>query len=79
MAEHMKEKNAAKPTHYIDTYENLLNERFFYRVHKSHIINLNFVKEYSRELRPLITMTTNKNIPVSRLKVRELTTRLKSL
>lgn len=71
-------------TNYLDTrtlktYENLLNESFFFRVHKSHIVNLNFVKEYSRELRPLITMTTNINIPVSRLKVRALTNRLKSL
>ena len=71
-------------TAYLDTrtlkvYETLLNKTFFFRVHKSFIINLNYVLEYSRELRPLVTMKDKTKIPVSRLKVKQLTARLKSL
>jgi two-component system LytT family response regulator len=71
-------------TKYLDTrtlkvYESLLNKNLFFRVHKSHIVNLNFVKEYNRELRPVVTMIKNVKIPVSRLKVRALISKLKSL
>ena len=71
-------------TSYFDTrtlkkYEQILNKNNFYRVHKSHIINLNYVQEYSRELRPIIAMKNGVKIPVSRLKVKALTAILKSL
>ncbi len=66
-------------TRTLKTYEKLLNENMFFRVHKSHIVNLNCILEYSREFRPIITMKSGVKIPVSRLKVKTLTTLLKAL
>lgn len=46
-------------------YENLLEEYSFIRVHHSHLINLNFLKEYIKTDGGYAVMTDNSNVPVS--------------
>lgn len=59
---------------YLDTrtlkvYENLLNPTKFFRTHKSHIVNLNIVKEYLNEDGHFAVLKTEKRIPVARNRV----------
>ena len=46
-------------------YENLLEEYSFMRVHHSHLINLNYLKEYIKTDGGYAIMTDNSNVPVS--------------
>jgi len=46
-------------------YENLLEEYSFLRVHHSHLINLNYLKEYIKTDGGYAIMTDNSNVPVS--------------
>ena len=46
-------------------YENLLEEYSFIRVHHSHLINLNFLKEFIKSDGGYAVMTDNSNVPVS--------------
>lgn len=59
---------------YFDTrtlgiYENLLPENRFMRIHKSHIIALNAVKEYQSGAGPLVVLSDKSEVPVSRAKL----------
>ena len=47
-------------------YEELLEDFGFYRVHQSHIINLNFVKGYRKTDGGIINMQDGSQVPVSR-------------
>jgi len=46
-------------------YENLLEEYSFIRVHHSHLINLNYLKEYVKTDGGYAVMTDKSNVPVS--------------
>ncbi len=46
-------------------YEDLLSGSGFFRVHQSHLVNLNFVKKYNRFPESHIILTTGEVIPVS--------------
>jgi two-component system LytT family response regulator len=47
-------------------FQELLNDRYFFRPHNSHLINLKFVKKYIRKEGGYIEMTDSSIIPVSR-------------
>lgn len=69
---------------YLDTrtlkvYEGILNPAIFYRVHKSHIINLNYLKEYINEDGHFAVMNNGKLIPVARNRVSSFVKTIKSL
>jgi len=69
---------------YLDTrtlkvYENILNPALFYRVHKSHIINLKYLKEYLNEDGHFAVLNNGKLIPVARNRVSSFVKTLKSL
>jgi two-component system LytT family response regulator len=49
-------------------YQDLLNDRNFFRPHNSHLINLEFVKKYIRQEGGYIEMTDGSQIPISRIK-----------
>jgi len=56
----------------IKVYEEHLPKNDFYRVHKSHIINVTYhLKEFSRTQGNMAIMSNGKHIPVSRRKVAE--------
>jgi two-component system LytT family response regulator len=49
-------------------YQDLLNDRNFFRSHNSHLINLEHVKRYIRSDGGAIEMTDGSNVPISRTK-----------
>ena len=69
--------------HFLDTrtlkvYEELLDIDLFYRIHKSHIINLNYITDYINENGSVVKLKNGEEIPVSRSKISEFTSLLKS-
>ncbi len=69
-------------TRYLDTrtlktYENMLNPEKFCRVHKSHIINLNILKEYVNEDGHFAVLKGDIRVPVARNRVTEFVRMLK--
>jgi two-component system LytT family response regulator len=69
-------------TRYLDTrtlkiYENLLNPNKFCRVHKSHIINLDLLKEYVNEDGHFAVLKGGMRIPVARNRVTDFVKMLK--
>jgi len=47
-------------------FQDLLNDRHFFRVHNSHLVNLKFVKKYIRREGGYIEMHDGSQIPISR-------------
>ena len=69
---------------YLDTrtlkvYENMLSPDHFYRVHKSHIINLDYLKEYLNEDGHFAVLEGGKEIPVARNRVSEFVKTIKHM
>jgi two-component system LytT family response regulator len=60
-------------------YEELLNDCNFIRVHKSHLINLHHVKNYTRGEGGTVTMSDGTTIDVARRKKEEFLQRLEAL
>ena len=74
----------ADGTRYLDTrtlkiYEGILNPAKFYRIHKSHIINLACLKEYLNEDGHFAVLKNGKLLPVARNRVSSFVKTLKSL
>lgn len=58
-------------TRYLDTktlkvYEDLLPAKSFFRIHKSHIINLSFLREYSSQDGHIAVMQDGAEVPIAR-------------
>lgn len=71
-------------TRYLDTrtlkiYEGILNPSIFYRIHKSHIINLEYLKEYMNEDGHFAVLKNGKLLPVARNRVSTFVKTLKAL
>jgi two-component system LytT family response regulator len=71
-------------TRYLDTrtlkiYEGILNPTIFYRIHKSHIVNMNFLKEYLNEDGHFAILKNGKLLSVARNRVASFVKTLKSL
>ena len=71
-------------TRYLDTrtlkiYEGILNPEMFYRIHKSHIINLEYLKEYINEDGHFAVLKNGKLLPVARNRVSSFVKTLKAL
>ncbi|NND78157.1 MAG: response regulator transcription factor [Flavobacteriales bacterium] len=70
-------------TRYLDTrtlkvYEDLLEESF-YRIHKSHIINMSHLKEYVSDQGHFAVMKTGERLPISKLRLKEFLEDLRSI
>lgn len=61
--------NSYLDTRTLKTYESLLSDGGFYRIHKSHLINLNYLKEFLKENGNQAIMKDGTSIPVSRDKL----------
>jgi two-component system LytT family response regulator len=71
-------------TRYLDTrtlkvYEDMLNPRKFFRIHKSYIVNVNHIKEYVSDDGHYAVMKTGLQLPVARNRLSTFITLLKSL
>jgi len=71
-------------TRYLDTrtlkiYEGILTPEIFYRIHKSHIVNMNYLKEYLNEDGHFAILKNGKLLSVARNRVSSFVKTLKSL
>lgn len=69
---------------YLDTrtlkvYGEFLNPNIFIRIHKSHIININHLSEYSSEDGNFAIMNNQDSVPVSRSKLSDFIDRIKKI
>jgi two-component system, LytTR family, response regulator len=62
---HLKDKETILVTKSLKEYENMLEEYSFIRVHHSHLINLNYLKEFIKTDGGYAVMTDGSNVPVS--------------
>jgi len=60
-------------------YDQVLKDTYFFRVHKSFLINLHHVKEYQRGEGGMVIMSNNDEIEVSRRKKDQFLTRIKEV
>jgi two-component system LytT family response regulator len=51
---------------HLKEFQELLSDRYFFRSHNSHLVNLKYVKKYIRKEGGYIEMTDGAMIPVSR-------------
>ncbi|MDZ7740502.1 MAG: LytTR family DNA-binding domain-containing protein [Bacteroidota bacterium] len=49
-------------------YQEMLDDRYFFRAHNSHLINLDYVKKYVRQYGGSIVMEDGSSVPISRTK-----------
>ena len=63
---HFAKANGSPVSKTIKYYEDLLREENFFRVHKSHIINLNYMKKFVKGEGGYVVMNDEKEILVSR-------------
>jgi two-component system, LytTR family, response regulator len=49
-------------------FQEMLDDKVFFRAHNSHLINLEYVKKYVRQFGGYIVMTDGSNVPISRTK-----------
>jgi two-component system LytT family response regulator len=61
-------------TKYVDTksigvYEDILDQEHFFRIHKSHIVNVLYVKEFLNDDGHFVIMKNNTKLAISRLRV----------
>ena len=59
-------------------FEDTLPEVSFFRIHKSHLINLNYIKEYSNLSGSIVTMTDGSRIEISRRKAPDFKLKIKT-
>lgn len=60
-------------------FENILPKAKFFRIHKSHLINLKYIKEYSNLSGSIITMTDGSKVEISRRKAPEFVQKIKEI
>lgn len=65
-------------SHTLKDFENTLPKQLFFRIHKSHLINLKYIKEYSTRSGNFVTMTDGSKIEISRRKAPEFIQRIKA-
>jgi len=73
---YLKDKSKVVVAKTLSEYQGLLERAHFYRVHKSHLINLNFMTIFSGTE---ITMEDGLKIPVSRRRKKAFTDKIKAL
>ena len=71
-------------TSFLDTrtlkvYEDILNDKAFFRIHKKHIINLNHLTDFLQENGPFARLKTGIKIAVARARMSSFVAKIKSL
>ena len=57
---------SSKPIH---EFDDLLEEDRFVRIHRSHIVNLDFVREFNKKYDKVLILSTGEKIPIARRKL----------
>ena len=65
---YVKDNQKIKVAKTLKDFEDMLSPYNFYRVHKSHLVNLSYVKKYNNGKNGYISMTDNSIIEISSLK-----------
>ena len=73
---HCKDQKPKLSSHSIGHFNKLLNSNDFYLVHKSHLINLNYIQKYLNE--GYVLLEGNFKVPVSRSKRQEFLEKIKT-
>ena len=76
---HMTDRRKITVSKSIKEYETILDSNDFLRVHHSHLVNLNQVKEVVKVQGPYLLMTDDSNVPVSVRKKDILYTKMKEM
>ncbi|MCO4806547.1 MAG: LytTR family transcriptional regulator [Flavobacteriales bacterium] len=63
----------------LKTYENLLKESGFYRVHQRHLVNQQYIREFVKQDGGYIRMKNDSTVPVSTRKRAEVVEMIASL
>ncbi|MCC6726970.1 MAG: LytTR family transcriptional regulator, partial [Saprospiraceae bacterium] len=63
---HMKSEKPIFVTKSIGDMEEVLGDAGFYRVHRSFLVNLKFVREYIKKDGGVLVMQNGKNVPIAR-------------
>lgn len=66
---HFKDGSRYLDTRTLKVYEEILEEEKFYRIHKSHIINMSCIKEYISEDGHIVELHDGTQLPVARNRV----------
>lgn len=66
---HFKDGSRYLDTRTLKIYEEILDEDKFYRVHKSHIVNMSCIKEYISEDGHIVELNDGTQLPVARNRV----------
>ena len=72
----MKDKKKITVSKTLKEFEKLLSDCNFFRIHNSHLINLEFVKSYSKSMNGYVTMEDGTELTVSVRRKDELLKRL---
>lgn len=76
---YLKNKKSMLATRKIKEFENLLSTHDFFRVHRSHLINLNYIEKYYKGTGGYVVMSDGKAIDVARRKKEEFLEQLSKL
>lgn len=74
-----KDKNKSIVSRTLKNFEDSLPQEKFFRIHKSHLINLRYVKHYSNQSGNFVTMADESKIEISRRKAPDFIMKIKSL
>lgn len=76
---HLKDGSNLLDTKNLKVYEDLLDPELFFRVHRSHIINLNELKEYLNTEGAIAILSDGSTVPIARAKLSTFLTRIKQM
>ncbi len=76
---YLKDGTSLLDTKNLKVYEDLLNPEVFFRVHRSHIINLNELKEYINTEGSFAILSDGSSIPIARAKLSTFLSTIKQL
>ncbi len=74
----MKDGKATVISRTLKDFEDAMPEKFFIRIHKTHLINLKYVRDYSNINGNFVTMTDGSKIEISRRKAPEFIQKIKA-
>lgn len=76
---HISNKETFFVSRNLGDFEELLSERQFFRIHNSYLINLDFVKKYSRFDGGVVEMQDSTQLPISRSKKKDFLVKMKEI